>query len=111
MVKKYQGFELLKPCLELSKKWRTSRSYKSLEGTLLIAGKDGIIELDSSGNVLLHEEFRSIGSGSVFAETSAEMLYRHTDFSVQRIAEESMQLAAKRCVYTNDSFIKQRMIW
>ena len=111
MIQKYQGFELIKPCIELAKKWRTNREYKSLNASLLIAGKDGIVEMDSQGNVILFEEIRAIGSGGIFAETAAEMLYKHTDFDCQKIAEESMLAAARKCVYTNDNFVKNKLVW
>ena len=111
VAQKFKGFELLKPCIELGKIWRTNREYKSLNGTLLIAGSDGIVEIDSNGNVLLFDQFRAIGSGGIFAETAAEVLFNHTEYDCRQIAEESMKIASKKCVYTNDNFIKHKLIW
>ena len=111
ILKQYQGFELLKPCVELAKIWRTNREYRNLNGSLLISGKEGIVEIDSQGNVLFFDEFRAIGSGGIYAEVAAEMLFKHTDFDCQKIAEESMKLAAKKCIYTNDEFVKHKLIW
>jgi ATP-dependent HslUV protease subunit HslV len=111
IVSKFQGFELLKPCVELAKKWRTNREYKSLSGVLLIGGKDGIVEIDSNGNVLLFDEIRSVGSGGIFAEAAAEMLYKHTQMNCQEIAEESMGYAAGKCAHSNSNFVKHRLVW
>lgn len=66
---------MLKPCIELAIKWRTDNYFKRLEASVLIADKDELIEIDGSGNVLIHDRFRAIGSGGLFAECAAEALY------------------------------------
>lgn len=66
---------MLRPCVELAKKWRTDSQYKRLEGSVLVVDKDNIIEIDGCGNVLTHDWFRSIGSGGLYAECAAEALY------------------------------------
>lgn len=42
--------------------------------------KDSIVEIDGYGNVMVHEEFRSIGSGGHYAESAAEALFPLDDF-------------------------------
>ena len=111
MIEKYKGFELLKPCLELSKIWRTNREYKGLSATLLVAGKDGIVEMDSHGNVILNESVRGIGSGGEFAETAAEALLAHTEYDCSKIAEEAMNIAGRKCTGTNLNFVRHRVVW
>lgn len=74
---KYHGFPLLKPCIELSKHWRSSKSQyflifgrhlRHLEATMIVCDNSNIIELDGAGNVLEIENVRGIGSGGLFAE-------------------------------------------
>ena len=65
---KYQNFSLLKPCIELAIKWRTEGAYKRLEASVLVGDADTLIELDGEGNVLVHDRFRAIGSGGIYAE-------------------------------------------
>lgn len=72
---KFPKHRLLKPCIELAIKWRTDNYFKRLEASVLIADKDELIEIDGSGNVLIHDRFRAIGSGGLFAECAAEALY------------------------------------
>jgi ATP-dependent HslUV protease subunit HslV len=44
----------------------------------------------------------AIGSGGPFALSAATALMRNTKLSAKRIAEESMDIAGKTCIYTND---------
>ena len=69
------------------------------------------MEIDNHGNVLLFEETRAIGSGGIFAESAAEMLYKHTEFDSQKIAEESMEYAASKCAFSNNNFVKHKLVW
>ena len=71
---------MLKPCIELAKKWRTENQYKRLEASLLICNLSDIVEIDGCGNVMVHDKFRSIGSGGHYAECAAEALYGLDDF-------------------------------
>lgn len=86
MIEKYPKFPLLKPCIELAKKWRTETQYKWLEGTILVVDPENIIEIDGEGNVLLHDRFRAIGSGGLYAECAAEALFEYSEFDSLYIA-------------------------
>ncbi len=72
--------------MELAKRWRTESQFKRLEGSVLVADKESIIEIDGSGNVLVHDWFRSIGSGGLYAECAAEALYDLDNFDAMQIA-------------------------
>ena len=67
-IDKYAHFTLLKPCIELAIKWRTEGAYKRLEASVLVGDASSLIELDGEGNVLIHDRFRAIGSGGIYAE-------------------------------------------
>ena len=63
--------------------------------TFLISGTGDLIEPDDG--------IAGIGSGGAFALAAARALSKYTDLSARQIAEESMQIAAKICIYTNDN--------
>lgn len=72
---------------------------------LLVADKDQMLVLSSSGEVLEPEgNVYSIGSGSNFALSAAKALLRNTDLDAKTIAEESMKIASETCVYTNSNY-------
>lgn len=108
-VDKYPRHQLLKPCIELAKKWRTEPSYKRLEASLLVVDKREIIEIDGCGNVMVHDKFRGIGSGGPYAECAAEALYDLEDFDSEMIAQKAMHIASSKCIYTNNNFVIERI--
>ncbi len=108
-IDKYQNFSLLKPCIELAIKWRTEGAYKRLEATVLVADLENLIELDGDGNVLVHDRFRAIGSGGLFAECAAEALYEFEGYSAEGIARRSMEIAASKCIYSNSNFVSRKL--
>lgn len=103
-IDKYQGFPLLKPCIELAIKWRTEKNFNKLEASVLVIDNKNIIEIDGQGNVLVHEEYRALGSGGLFAECATEALY-DLEEDAEVIAKRAMEIAAKKCIYTNNNFI------
>ena len=44
----------------------------------------------------------AIGSGGPYAQAAAKALLDHTDLPAREIAVESMKIAARLCIYTND---------
>jgi ATP-dependent HslUV protease subunit HslV len=62
--------------------------------TYLVSGNGDVIEPDDG--------VATIGSGGPFAMAAATALMRHTTLSARQIAEESMSIAGKICIYTND---------
>ena len=68
MMVKYPD-QTLKACIKYAKQWRTTRSLRHLEASLVVCDKDLIIELDGSGNVVeIESGVIGIGSGGAFAE-------------------------------------------
>ena len=103
-IDKYQNFSLLKPCIELAIKWRTEGAYKRLEASVLVSDHENLIELDGQGNVLVHDKYRAIGSGGPFAECATEALYDFEDYDSEKIAKRAMEIAASKCVFSNNNF-------
>ena len=65
------------------------------KNTFLIAGNGDLIEPDDG--------LIAIGSGGPYALAAARALVKYTDLSAREVAEEAMQIAAKICIYTNES--------
>jgi ATP-dependent HslUV protease, peptidase subunit HslV len=89
--------------VELAKEWRTDRVLRHLEALLLVADVANTYLVSGNGDVIEPDEgIAAIGSGGPFAMSAATALLRNTKLSAKRIAEESMAIAGKICIYTND---------
>ncbi len=90
--------------VELAKEWRTDRVLRHLEALLLVADVKNIYIVSGNGDVIEpDEDIAAIGSGGPFATAAALALLRNTKLSAKRIAEESMNIAGKICIYTNEN--------
>src|ERR1022692_141692 len=90
--------------VELAKEWRTDRVLRHLEALLLVADVKSTYLVSGNGDVIEPDEgISAIGSGGPFAMSAALALLRNTKLSARRIAEEAMAIAAKICIYTNDT--------
>jgi len=95
---------LSRSVVELAKEWRTDRVLRHLEALLLVADTKTTYLVSGNGDVIEPDEgVAGIGSGGPFAVSAATALLRNTKMSAKRIAEESMSIAGKICIYTNDS--------
>lgn len=103
--------QLMRACVDLAKDWRTDRYLRRLEAMMIVANKDVTLMLSGVGDVFEPERLDAtgdggviaIGSGGQFAQAAALALYQNTDLSAEEIVKKSMAIAAKTCVYTNDS--------
>ncbi len=90
--------------VELAKDWRTDKILRHLEALLLVADAKNTFLLSGNGDVIEpDEDIAAIGSGGPFAHASATALIRHTKLTARQIVEESMKIAGKVCIYTNDN--------
>src|SRR5580698_2871228 len=90
--------------VEMAKDWRTDRMLRHLEALLLVADKDNTYRVSGNGDVIEPDEgVSAIGSGGPFAMAAALALLRNTKLSARHIAEQSMAIAGKICIYTNDT--------
>ena len=89
--------------VELAKEWRTDKILRHLEALLLVADVKNIFILSGNGDVIEPDEaVAAIGSGGPFAVSAATALLRNTKLSARQIVEQSMEIAGKICIYTND---------
>ncbi|HCC56561.1 MAG TPA: HslU--HslV peptidase proteolytic subunit [Solibacterales bacterium] len=96
---------LSRAVVELAKDWRTDKMLRHLEALLLVADSKSIFIVSGNGDVIEPDEAAAaIGSGGPFAMAAATALLRNTKLNARQVTEQSMQIAAKICIYTNDSF-------
>src|SRR5689334_13050357 len=96
---------LPRAAVELAKEWRTDRMLRHLEAMLVVADTKNTYLVSGNGDVIEPDEgIVAIGSGGPFATAAATALLRNTKLGARAIAEQSMAIAAKICIYTNDNF-------
>jgi ATP-dependent HslUV protease, peptidase subunit HslV len=96
--------------VELAKDWRTDKVLRHLEALLLVADAKNIFIVSGNGDVIEPDEhIAAIGSGGTIALSAATALLRNTKMSARQIVEQSMQIASKICIYTNDEVTIEEM--
>lgn len=102
-LERFNG-NLTRAAVELARDWRTDKYLRRLEAMMIAADSDQTYLISGTGDVIEPDEgIISIGSGSVAAQAAATALMKHSSLTAREIAEETMQIAASLCVYTNDS--------
>ena len=95
---------LKRAAVDLAKEWRTDKMLRKLEALLIVADKEHILVISGSGEVIEPDDgIAAIGSGGSYALAAARALTKFSDLPVEKIAEESLKVAAGICVYTNDN--------
>jgi ATP-dependent HslUV protease, peptidase subunit HslV len=101
---------LARAVVELAKEWRTDRVLRHLEALLLVADKQNMYLVSGNGDVIEpDDEIAAIGSGGPFAKAAAQALIENTKLGARQVAEKAMAIAAKICIYTNDSIIYEEL--
>jgi ATP-dependent HslUV protease subunit HslV len=102
-LEQYHG-NLSRGAVELAKDWRTDKFLRHLEALLLVCDKEQTFLLSGQGDVIEPDGgVAAIGSGGPYAQAAAQALLQHTPLTARQIAEESMKIAGKMCIYTNDA--------
>jgi len=95
---------LSRAAVELAKDWRTDRFLRRLEALLLVADAERTLLLSGTGDVVEPDEgVAAIGSGGPYAQAAASALLKHSQLSARQICEESLRIAARICIYTNEN--------
>ena len=98
----HQG-NLSRAAVELAKDWRTDRVLRRLEALMTVADSDGLFLISGTGDVLEPEGgVLAIGSGGPYASAAARALLDHTDLGSAEVVQESLTIAARICIYTNE---------
>ena len=108
-VKEFSG-DLTRAAVELAKDWRTDKMLKNLQALLLVADAKTTLLISGNGDVIEPEEdVLAIGSGGNYAYASALALMQNTKLSAREIAEKSLQIAGKICIYTNGKIVMEEI--
>ena len=104
-LEQYNG-NLIRAAVELARDWRTDKYLRRLEAMMIAVDDSQMLLISGNGDVIEPDEgVIAIGSGGVAAQAAAKALLINADaleYNARRIVEESMRIAAKICVYTND---------
>lgn len=98
---------LMRAAIEVAKEWRGDRALQKLEALLVVMDKNQMFLVSGSGEVIEPDDgILTIGSGGNFALAAARALKRNSNsLSARQIAEQSLQIAAEICVFTNDNIM------
>ncbi len=108
-LEQYNG-NLARSVVELAKDWRTDRMLRHLEALLVVADPTNTFIVSGNGDVIDPDnEIAAIGSGGAFAKAAATALTENTKLNAREIVEKSMMIAAKICIYTNESVIYEEL--
>lgn len=99
------GGNLTRAAVELGKDWRTDRYLRKLEALLAVASRERLLLISGQGDVIEpDDDILAIGSGGPFALAAARALLRQNpDLSARTVVEESLNIAAEICIYTNEN--------
>ncbi|HOE10365.1 MAG TPA: ATP-dependent protease subunit HslV [bacterium] len=105
----YRG-NLVRSSVELAKDWRMDRALRHLEALLIVCDEENTLVISGNGDVIEpDEDVIAIGSGGPFAQAAAMALLKFTDMDAASIARESLALAARICVFTNQEFVLEAL--
>ena len=95
--------DLIKSVIDFGKAWRKDKYLRRLEAMMIVLNPDHIFILSGNGDVVEPEDksLAAIGSGGNYAISAAKALVRHSNLSPKELVEESLNIAADLCIYTN----------
>lgn len=102
-LESYSG-NLKRAAVELAKEWRMDKVLRRLEAMLIVASKEELLLISGNGEVIEPDEpVLAIGSGGPYAQSAALALVQQSDLSAQEVVSQSLAIASRICIYTNDA--------
>ncbi len=102
-LQEFRG-NMKRAAVELGKDWRTDKILRRLEAMLAVADKDYMFIISGSGDIIEpDDDIIAIGSGGPYAQAAAKALCLHSSLTSKEIVENSLNIAANICIYTNDN--------
>lgn len=101
-LNQYNG-NLQRSAVELAKDWRKDRYLRKLEALLIVMDNEKALLISGQGDVIEPDDnIIAIGSGGSYALSAARAMKKHApQLSSKEIIEESLNIAADICIYTN----------
>ena len=107
-LERYNG-NLTRAAVELARDWRTDKYLRRLEAMMIAVDAAQMFLISGNGDVIEPDHgVIAIGSGGVAAHAAAAALMQHAaalSLTARQIVEQSMEIAAGLCVYTNHVFV------
>ena len=101
---------ITRSAVELAKDWRTDKYLRRLEAILVAVDLDHLFLISGNGDVIEPDEgVLGIGSGGAYAQAAATALLHHTELDARTVAEASMKIAARLCIYTNEDITVEEL--
>jgi ATP-dependent HslUV protease subunit HslV len=101
-LEEFRG-NLPKAAVSLAKEWRTDKFLRRLEALLIVVDKNYSFLISGNGEVLEPDDgIIGIGSGGGYAVAAARAFLKSSDLEASEIVRESLLIASRICVYTND---------
>ena len=108
-LEQYHG-NLYRSAVELGKDWRTDKYLRRLEALLAVADKNGILLISGSGDIIEPDDgIVAIGSGGPYALAAARALIKHGGLDPATIVKESLLIASRICIFTNDAIVVEEL--
>ncbi len=108
-LEQYAG-NIGRAAVELAKDWRTDKMLRNLEALLIVADPQQSFIISGTGDVIEPDEgIVAIGSGGSYALAAARALFDNTELPAREIAEKSLRIAGKICIYTNDTIMLEEL--
>ena len=109
MLNKYSG-NLTRSAVELAELWRNDKMPRKLEAMMIVADKNTMLVLSGTGEIIEPDgNVCAIGSGGNYALSAARALFDETDYDAATIAEKSLKIASRICVFTNDHITVEKI--
>jgi ATP-dependent HslUV protease subunit HslV len=106
---KLQG-NLYRAAVDLAKEWRTDKYLRQLEALLAVADSKNLLVISGTGEIIQpDDQIVAIGSGGPYAMAAARALVQHTNLKAADIVRESLLIASKICIYTNDRIVVEEL--
>jgi ATP-dependent HslUV protease subunit HslV len=100
-LEEFRG-NLPRSIVELAKDWRQDKVLRRLEALLAILDKEHAYVVSGSGDVVEPDDgIVAIGSGGPYALAACRALVSYSKLTAQEIVEQSINIAAGICIYTN----------
>jgi len=105
-IDEYSG-NLPRATVELAKEWRTNKILQKLDAVIAVTDKKNIFLVSGNGDVIEPDDgIIAIGSGGSYALAAARALKKfNSKFTAEKIAVESLKVAAEICVFTNSEIV------
>ena len=101
---------LARAAVELGKEWRTDKYLRNLDALLAVCDAEQSLLIAGSGEVIEPDDgILAIGSGGPYALAAARALVAHSTLDAESIARESLMVASKICIYTNDKITVEKL--